>query len=163
MVEVGKYYNTETKKLRATYMKVNEDGTSISKPLYSYWNDSCEITLLCEFIHNNVAIFREFNTSRLVCGVDDIENTSTEYEAIDNANYDVIKKQLSNGELLWVSKDDLHEIAKDTVCNNIEAAKSVNFLADMAEENIARAFKSMCELSNANIGNAKIMRLKKGS
>ena len=161
MLEVGKYYNTKAKNLRATGLTVNKEGKTISRPLYSYWNP-CYITLRCEYINGSTIIFREFNTSKLVFGVDDLLNTSTEYETIDNTNYEDIKRQL-NEELLWVSKNKVHEVAKETVCNNIEAIKSIEILTKKAEEGIADDLADLLGTSFNTNEPAKIKCLKKGS
>ena len=114
MVEVGKFYNTEVKDLRAASLKVHDNGTSILMAGRSYW-DASVITLRCEYIDENCVIFREFNTSKIVYGVDDLSKTFTPFEAIDIDNYENFKKNLLKEESLWVSKDSIHEITKNNI------------------------------------------------
>ena len=158
MLEVGKYYNTEAKNLRATGLTVNKEGNTVSRPLYSYWNLSCVITLRCEYIHDDVVIFREFNTSKLVYGVDDILKASKKYD-INNVNYDDIKNEL-NEKLLWVSKGDVHEIVKDNVRNNVEAVKSIDFLTNIAETSIEKDLDDLFDNPHDHV-NAKRIQLKR--
>ena len=163
MVEVGKFYNTEVKNLRATSLKVNDDGSSILKPLCSYWDNSSKVILLCEYIDNGCVIFREFTTSKIIYGVDDLHKTSTYYDAIREDNYNTMKENILNEKLLWIDKNNLHEIAKrDIVNNNIEASKSIDFLFKMAEDNLLRGFMNMCDIS-FNREPVKIKHLKKDS
>lgn len=160
MLEIGKYYSTEAKNLRAIGLTVNKKGETVSRPLYSYWNDSCNITLLCEFIHGDVAILKEFNTNRLVYGVKKVEETSQKIDK--NMDSDTIKNKL-NEKLLWVSKGELHEIAKDTVRNNKEAVQLINILAAKSEEGIADDLADLFNNPLDSVEPAKCKVLKKGS
>ena len=45
--EKGKYYDTDTNYLRASFVKVKDDGTSTIKPICSYVGDSCVVLLRC--------------------------------------------------------------------------------------------------------------------
>lgn len=160
LVEVGKFYNAEVKDLRAASLKVNDDGSSILRPVRSYW-DTCIITLKCEFIADGCVIFREFNTSKIVYGVDDLNNTTTFYDLINEENYNTFKKNILGEDVLWISKNNLHEITKkDIVTNNIEASKSVDHLIKTSKDDLLRGFEDMCNISYEK-GHVKIKQLQK--
>ncbi len=159
--EKGKYYGTDTNYLRASFVKVKDDGTSTIKPICSYVGDSCVVLLRCINVLDDEVIFREPGTDMLIYGYNDLGNVSTSYDTLNDTNYEMIRTDLLNEKMIWVSLENVHEANIDTYKNNIEVVKSINHLCDTANQNLVKGFDSMCAAANLSHKDAKRIQLKR--
>ena len=159
--EEGKYYDTDTNCLRASFVKVKDDGTSTLKPICSYVGDKCMVLLRCITVLEDEVIFRELDTDMLIYGYNDLGNVSTSYDTLNDSNYEMIRTGLLNEKMIWVSLENVHEANIDTYKNNIEVVKSINHLCDTANQNLVKGFDSMCAAANLSHKDVKRMQLKR--
>ena len=159
--EEGKYYDTDTNCLRASFVKVKDDGTSTLKPICSYVGDKCMVLLRCITVLEDEVIFREPDTDMLIYGYNNLENVCTNYDSIDENNYDEIRTDILNEKMIWVSLENVVEAKKATYENNIEVVKSINHLCETASQNLVRGFSDMCAAANLTCKGAKRMQLKR--
>ena len=149
--EEGNYYDTDINCLRASFVKVKDDGTSTLKPICSYVGDRCMVLLRCVNVLEDEVIFRELDTDMLIYGHNNLGNVCTNYDTLNENNYDMIRTGLLNEKMIWVSLENVHEANVETYKNNIEVVKSINHLCDTAnqiwvegdwEKKIYKLFKS---------------------
>lgn len=159
--EEGNYYDTDINCLRASFVKVKDDGTSTLKPICSYVGDRCMVLLRCVNVLEDEVIFRELDTDMLIYGHNNLGNVCTNYDTLNENNYDMIRTGLLNEKMIWVSLENVHEANVETYKNNIEVVKSINHLCDTANQNLVKGFEGMCNAVNLSHKDAKRIQLKR--